>query len=325
MPLLTTSILISLFAALWVWMAGWNDPRGRPWLTVLCMGLLLVLPLLSVLPKMRLDVLGSGEAAVMGNGVSAWSWLMGIWFAGMVMMLVRVTYRWWVLRIWLNDSREAQDDVWQECTRSCAVMLDLKVLPGIRVKSGLSSPVVAGLLRPMILVPPVANTWSLETRRMVLLHELGHIQRRDLWLRMVADIVCTLHWYNPLIWWMRAKLLTQCEYACDARVIEAGADRRSYISALCDVVESALQEPRPHGVAAMADHAPLKMRVNRLLGGTRVGSPWLAVVAAILTTATALGLSILRPKISHRGDEPAGRYSQVEIDLRHAANPFPGN
>lgn len=80
----------------------------------------------------------------------------------------------------------------------------------------------------------------------------------------------------------------------------------------------------------MADHAPLKLRVQRLLHAQRGGRLWLAVSAAVLTAATALGLTLVRPVEKPTGAMPVsektdGEYSEKEIDLRHSADPFPGN
>ena len=91
------------------------------------------------------------------------------------------------------------------------------------------------------------------------------------------------------------------------------------------MVESCIQEQRPQGLVAMADHAPLQLRVNRLLGGVNMGKPWLAIAAAVMTSVTALGLSLLRPaNVLEVTDTESSVYSQEEIDLRHSANPFPG-
>lgn len=319
MSLLITSLLMSLIASLWVWMMGRKDPCGQPWLTSLCLGVLLILPALALLPKVKV-AMPQAEHAVAST--SSWG-LAGIltiaWASVVLVMTLRLCLKHLILRRWLNDSEVAD---WEPLLTECAKMLGVVALPQLRMKKALTSPVVAGIFRPVIILPASSMHWGHETRKMAILHELGHVQRKDLWFRLAAEFSCVLHWYNPLVWWLRSKLLTQCEYACDALVISAGADRKSYISALCDVVESAQVESRPQGLMAMADHAPLKLRVNRLLGGARVGKPWLAITAAILTTATALGLSLVRPA---ELTKPVGEdYSQEEIDLRHSANPFPG-
>ncbi len=289
--------------------------------------MLLLLPLLALLPKLRLEWFSSvmGAEGVVSGAGGGLSWVLSLWMAGTAVMLIRVLYGRWLLGRWLAQGVQAgagSAGLWIE---ECAAMLGMKEFPAVRMKQGLSSPVVAGVLRPVILVPAVAGQWSDKTWKMALLHELGHIQRKDLWLRMAADMTCAVHWYNPLVWWMRSTLLTQCEYACDARVIASGVDPRDYVRALCDVVESALQEPRPQGVVAMADHAPLKMRAERLLGGPRIRRSWLAVAAAVITTATALGLTLVRPMAEREARDDNDGYGQAEIDLRHRANPFPGN
>lgn len=322
------SLLISLLAALCVWGVGRRDPGGRPWLTVLCLGVLLLLPVLALLPKWHVDLLGTVRGVAVTQ--SSIPWWLGLWVAGAALMLVRVCVNHIALRKWVRDSFLLDDASWKRTLSQSAKKLHLRVLPELRLKDGLSSPVVAGVCRPVILIPRHGMQWSDETRGMAILHELGHLQRKDLWVRFAADIACALHWYNPLVWWMRAKLLSQCEYACDTHVVAAGVDPKSYARALCDVVEAAINSSgvtaRPFGVCAMADHAPLKVRVARLVNGPRPVRPWVAVIAAVLTTATALGLSVVRPAIKQdRGGSSSILYTQEEIDLRHSANPFPGN
>ncbi len=328
MNIAITSLLISLLAAACVWLMGRRDPGGKPWLTVICLAILLLLPALTLLPKWHMDLLGS----VSGGGSVSHStpWWLFVWIAGSGLMLLRIIINHLALRSWVADSVLLNSASWQKALRESAAKIGLRALPELRMKVGLSSPVVTGIRRSVILMPHHADQWSEDTREMAILHELGHLQRKDLWVRYAADIACALHWYNPLVWWMRAKLLSQCEYACDAHVIASGADAGDYVRALCDVVENAMNQPdvtaRPCGVCAMADHAPLKTRVARLMHGSRPGKPWLAAIAALFTTATALGLTLVRPAvISGGGDSEPAEYSQEEIDVRHSANPFPGN
>ena len=325
MSLFITSLLISLIATLWVWMMGRRDPAGRPWLTGLCLGMLMILPLLAMLPKLTLDVVTVGAGGSDLQTAGLWHWLLWGWGAGSALMILRWVRGQWILKQWLRDSVPVVGDDWNVCVAECGSMLGLKSNPDVRLKRGLSSPVVAGLWHPVILMPEGAEHWKLETRKMAMLHELAHVQRKDLWLRMAADLTCALHWYNPLVRWMRAKLLSQCEYACDAWVIDAGANQRSYILALCDVLESALGEPRPVGLLAMSDHAPLKTRVDRLLKNKKANRPWWAFLAAALTISTALGLTLVRPVQNVESESSSGSSMIQEVKLRHSANPFPGN
>ena len=327
MPLLfITSLCVSLMAAVCVWGMGRKDPCGKPWLTGLCLGTLLLLPLLSLFPKIKVEVAQIAPV----KEVAASGWAVGeilaiVWGGVALMMLIRLCISRMKLQRWLSEADEIESD---GLLRESANLLGVKSLPQLKVKSGLTSPVVAGMWRPVILLPETSETWSEETRKMAILHEMGHVQRRDLWVRFAADVACALHWYNPLVWWLRGKLLSQCEYACDALIISSGASKKCYITALCDVVESALNEARPQGVLAMADHAPLQLRVNRLLGGAKASKPWVAITAAVLTVSSALGLSLVRPAAVVEvlaSEKQKTVYTVEEIELRHSANPFPGN
>ena len=70
----------------------------------------------------------------------------------------------------------------------------------IRVSSAIETPAVLGLFSPVILLPRDMDAWSDERRRVVLLHELAHVARRDCLANAIAQVACALHWFNPLAW-----------------------------------------------------------------------------------------------------------------------------
>lgn len=355
MSLIAASLLISFVASLWLWLLGLRNPRGWPWLTGFCLVLLLLLPLLTCLPKWHFELvsfgLGGENVAALMTGVAAgdsghhpvhgWAVLqlvrgaLWFWLAGVALMLVRMVMGRVSLRRWVNQSSALVEARWQSCLAEGCDLLQLGCRPDLRSKKGLRSPVVSGIFRPVILMPEDADRWKEETCKMAILHELGHLKRRDLWLRFAAEVTCALHWYNPLVWWMKSRLLTQCEYACDARVVAAGVSRKRYLAALCDVLEWASGERQPAGVVAMSGHAPLSARATCLFnsskGSRAKGQLGLAFFAAACTCGLTFGLSVVRPavvgemKVLGAEEQQAGEYSAAELELRHRADPFPGN
>ena len=91
----------------------------------------------------------------------------------------------------------------------------LKLLhrPQLRLCPGLTVPMLAGVVRPVLLLPEACPPG--EGRCYSLLHELTHYRRRDIWLKTLMVWVCALHWFNPLVWLMARAVARDTELACD--------------------------------------------------------------------------------------------------------------
>lgn len=82
---------------------------------------------------------------------------------------------------------------------------------------GLSGPMMTGLFRPTVLLPdPPPEDGSLS---FVLLHELTHFRRRDIWYKLLLLLAAAVHWFNPLVWGMLRAAEGDLERACDADVL----------------------------------------------------------------------------------------------------------
>ncbi len=89
---------------------------------------------------------------------------------------------------------------------------------------------VLGSLRPVILITPELETnYSHGEIRDILLHELSHIQRADIFWNWLAFAAQTLHWFNPLAWIAARRFRADRELACDAHVLKLlSSDERSH-------------------------------------------------------------------------------------------------
>ena len=95
-----------------------------------------------------------------------------------------------------------------------------------------------GVRRHVILLPTGAAAWSDERKRLVLVHELSHVMRRDWLTQMVAEGARALYWMNPLFWIACARLRIESERACDDVVLGSGIDGASYATNLVDLARS---------------------------------------------------------------------------------------
>lgn len=100
----------------------------------------------------------------------------------------------------------------------------------------ISSPLLFGFLRPVVMLPGVRNSQS-ETRA-AMNHELMHLKRGDLWLKLLILLSQAVHWFNPLVWLMASRANNDIELACDSMVLK-NADtemRKTYGFAILSVM-----------------------------------------------------------------------------------------
>src|SRR5258708_1119216 len=65
---------------------------------------------------------------------------------------------------------------------------------------GSTMPMAWGIFRSSVVIPADADGWPAHRLRVVLLHELAHVKRRDCLTHIVAQIACAAYWFNPLAW-----------------------------------------------------------------------------------------------------------------------------
>lgn len=310
--MLIPSLAFSFLAASAMWVFVRRNPATDPRVTVTILALLLILPLLSFFPKYSITIAGEADST---SSLSPWL-LQFVWTVGFLFFGLRGLIDVLSMQRWNRESRLANDlPVFQETLSELGISrrVDLRIHPR------LTSPVVSGLIRPRIYLPESSTNWSPQTLKMALLHELGHVQRRDLWMATLAHIVCVLHWFNPAVWWLRRTFLSQCEYACDAHLVEKGTDPRIYANALCDVAQSASAPPLS---LAMAGHVPLRERIIFLSRGGKRGSVILSGLI-FLTASSAIAMSLVR-FVPERATAPLPA-PMNEVQLRFNADPFPGD
>ncbi len=185
---------VSLFN-LFVHPTGWSSPGDSAW------------HLADALDEQVSGLLERPEAALV--------WSLG---AGVLLLRALLGAGW---AFWLRASARpmASWDCWwllQECKGIADVTEPVAILESSRIKS----PCLLGMLRPALILPAgLAAELSRNELRLVLLHELAHMRRRDLALNWVLAAVETIHWFNPVVWVLTREIRDGREEACDARAL----------------------------------------------------------------------------------------------------------
>ncbi|MEC8858681.1 MAG: M56 family metallopeptidase [Pseudomonadota bacterium] len=140
----------------------------------------------------------------------------------------------------------------------------------LRINDSLDSPVSFGLLRPQILLPKTATSWSDSVLTDVLLHELCHIKRLDWLTALMSYLVACAFWINPLVWVAVRRLHESSENSCDAAVLRAGRMNTDYAESLLGVATGCIHARRSRRISSllvqtMHDRNTLKQRISRVL------------------------------------------------------------
>lgn len=330
---ISISLILSAIAYSMSVFIGKKNPARAAALTTGLTLLLFLTPLFLALPKWHIETAWIEAPQSAGQVSSQSVWLiisLVIWLLGVLTCITHYLNGSRTLRKWVSQSCIIDDKITQKLLHFSTLEAGLKKQPRLRFSGDIASPAVVGLFQPTVLLPNNASEWDATTLRMVLLHELGHIRRHDLWVSHAAQLNCIVHWYNPFVWLLRNKLQNQCEFAVDAQIIERGTDVKSYVSALCNVAETLLMKKAlPTGALAMADRASLRNRVCSL-ANKQNSSPSLFVVLLLgCSISSTLGLTLIRPQATLT-DQPEplsipAIYSPQEIGLRLSASAFPAD
>ena len=171
----------------------------------------------------------------------------------------------------------------------------------------LAMPVLIGIVRPLILLPPAAlGGWSIEQLEMVLLHELAHLRRWDNLVNLLQRFVESLLFFQPVVCWLSAWVRLERELCCDRLVIGRVGEPLAYAEML--VALSGATHRRHQAIVAMADRQVLT-RIRRLLNleerSMKLTMPeGLGLLGAILVgMSLLLGSHAAQPKLAGESAE----------------------
>jgi len=177
----------------------------------------------------------------------------------------------------------------------------------LRESANIGVPVVWGFYRPVLLLPLGARLWTREQLRVVFLHEVAHVARRDGMGLLLGRIVTSLFWFHPLVWMLARIARRECERCCDDLVLAAGERPTDYAERLLAIVRS-IARPDPFaGVApALAQRSNLEGRLVSILSAKQRRGP-VSRAGFIATIGSAALLLVLTATVQVVAAHPVGR------------------
>ena len=103
------------------------------------------------------------------------------------------------------------------------------------------SPILLGVLRPMIVFPADIAGWtSPMERRAMLRHELAHVARRDHYVNLFQTVLGAVFFFHPLARYACRQLTLEREMACDDHVVGAGVEAEAYAESIIKAAERSI-------------------------------------------------------------------------------------
>ncbi|HEU4561914.1 MAG TPA: M56 family metallopeptidase [Longimicrobium sp.] len=236
-------------------------------------------------------------AAASGPQLSLETVLLAVWAAGALVVLARLVRGLFAVRRLARTAEMVDDPAWTDLLERLGRAVGVR-RPVVLLRSAdAAMPLTWGAFRPVVLLPAGADAWGPERRRVVLLHELAHVARRDCLMQTLAEACCAVWWFHPGAWWAARQMRVEREQACDDRVLEAGARASDYAGHLLDVART-YRAPTLAAAIAMASPSHLEGRLRAVLAAERdrrgVTRRTAAVCAGAVLLA-ALPLAVVTP------------------------------
>lgn len=234
----------------------------------------------------RIVFVPRGFPGLKDGGVGWEAVAVGAWLAGVAVLAIR-TAGGLLLIEKIRRGAQPLPAAWAERCRALHRRMDGALGVVFAQSEAIAAPLVAGWLKPMVLIPTAVLTrLPVEQLEALILHELAHVRRLDAFANLIQTVVETALFYHPAVWWVSRRIRAERENCCDDLAVAAVRDPALYVRALqaMDVLRAA-----PSGVLA-ANGGDLKGRAARILGlAAAPARPALSRTAAmlILTAAAA--------------------------------------
>jgi beta-lactamase regulating signal transducer with metallopeptidase domain len=228
--------------------------------------------------------------------VEEWSLIaVPLWLVGVMALSSRLVAGWLVVERIKRAAAQPVSKAWLSRVRTIANRLRITRPVRVIESAVVSSPMVVGWLRPVILLPASALTGLAPAQlEAVIAHELAHIQRHDYLVNLIQTAVETLLFYHPASWWISRQIRVEREHCCDDVAVELCGDRLTYARALADLEQLRGADMT---LALAATGGSLIRRIRRLLGvsSEQDNSPTSVVVCALLVV---LSLVVMREDVT---------------------------
>lgn len=145
------------------------------------------------------------------------------------------------------------------------------------------TPILIGFFHPAVILPD--KKYEDIKLQNILMHEMIHRKRHDIFVKWLLIFVGAVHWFNPLVYFVRREMNKACELACDESVIKRFDlnEMQQYGDTLIAVAADSIKK-MPLPITMFEDKKNLKERLGAIMKHEK--HPKRTVIAASVILVT---------------------------------------
>lgn len=202
-----------------------------------------------------------------------------VWLLGMIAVIFAKIVKYTMFLMTIHKNSEIDTKV-----------LDIPKRLSVRRTDMLDAPLIVGIFKPTLFLP--STPISENDMNYILMHELTHYKRGDLWYKWFAMAVQSVHWFNPFSYVVSRQIDTECEISCDCEVTKdlSVTEKNDYMNLILDLISNSKRSLRPLTTQMESDKNTLKRRFNMIKKQIKVNrkTAVISVVLAVIILATAV-------------------------------------
>ncbi|MGL5695248.1 MAG: M56 family metallopeptidase, partial [Peptostreptococcaceae bacterium] len=167
------------------------------------------------------------------------------------------------LKINYNKSNNKVNQILRKAKKKMKVKSNIVVV----INDSIRTPALCKVIKPKILIPEQMIDLSDDEIEHIVIHELSHYKRCDIWVNYLLIFLQCVHWFNPLIWYFFKKIKEDMELAADEMAISVleEDEHKNYARTIITIIERVSIISKNIGVLGMADDKKiLNKRINMI-------------------------------------------------------------
>ena len=172
--------------------------------------------------------------------------------------------------------------------------------PALYFSDSARTPMMLGVIRPKIVLP--YREYSEELLNNVLRHELTHYRRFDALYKWASVVILSVHWFNPVAWFIRRELNRACEMSCDEMLLRSmdKDEKQSYGDSLLIMAASYALPSAIVATSFATEKRNLKERLVQIMSYKKSGT---RILAAALTVTLLAGSGVAAGPLYAKAEE----------------------